>query len=254
MDAFIAAVPVVPDGFVPTISINGNEKYRPAILGMGVHGGCFSLPFDMGIVERALEPFGFTMLPSVYLPTLIRVSVCANEKQTQLLQLRQAHTEALGDLSPENLLLALGASTNGANDGLTLSHFLSMLRVSGYDSGLLRECRIALEPVLRGAAPVLVDEAERVFNKVFDHHFPLLKEDDLAWDIAILLGVAGRYESALKYHEQSLIVSRPNPERFWRIAECHFLLGEKTQALKWIDQCLEMQPDYEPAEVLKAQI
>lgn len=255
MDAYIAAMPVVPEGFDPTITVDGEEKHwLHAMLRMGIHGGCFSLPFDMSIVACALEPYGFSMLPVDSSFSGIQLSVVANESKTGLVHLRQAYSDAVGDLSPENLFLTMQAAVHGNKRGLDLMQLLAMLRVSGYDSAVLRECRLEFEPALQSAPPVLVDEAVHVFDKVFDHHFPLIEGDDLAWDIAILLGVAGRFDAALAYYGRSLAETGSTPEKLWRIAECHFLSGESALALQWADRSLELQPDYQQAQLLRSKI
>jgi tetratricopeptide (TPR) repeat protein len=63
-----------------------------------------------------------------------------------------------------------------------------------------------------------------------------------------------RHEEALKYLQYSLDLHGPAPGTEYNMAVCYFSLGQTREAQAYLEQAIELDPDFEEAIALAAQL
>lgn len=91
-----------------------------------------------------------------------------------------------------------------------------------------------------------------VIQYVWDNYYHIGEERDLAFSIAMLLYAMRRYRNALDYFQHSLKLWGPDASTYYNMAMCRESLGQLGPALELIDQTLEMDAAFEPAEAMRA--
>ena len=131
------------------------------------------------------------------------------------------------------------------NEELKLDEILAFLRLSCWDYRRFFECL----PTLKSQLPDITELQKRLLHeaivKVWDAYLPIGEGEDLAFELGTLLLELELHNEALGYLQHSVDLYGPAPGTAYNMAVCHYGLGQTVEAQSYIDQALELDPEFE---------
>jgi tetratricopeptide (TPR) repeat protein len=128
------------------------------------------------------------------------------------------------------------------------------LRLSGWDSNVLMACELAMHAHLEKATDAERDDLANALEQVWDLYLPIGEQEDIAFGIGTLMFGMQRNARALAYFERSRAIWGPYPATAYNAALCHKRLGATQDALRLLDEALELDPDYTAAADARRQL
>lgn len=184
------------------------------------------------------------------------LNICAfllGDHPNGYVETRQAFIETIENCGPGDFYaLSKGVAKN--YDALTLEQLLSLLRLSGWDAKIFKECFPALLDHVESAPPPLEQELYRALQQVWDNYYHIGEEHDIAFYMAMLLYGMQYYPEALEYFQRSLQLYGSDPSTFYNMAMCYYSLRELETALECINQTLELDPAFESAKAMRIKL
>jgi tetratricopeptide (TPR) repeat protein len=131
-------------------------------------------------------------------------------------------------------------------DQLELPQLLSLIRMSGDDPKILRDCLPALWTELENASEPLRRELSRTVQRTWKNYFHLGEPRDLAFEFAMLLYGLGQYSAALELFQQSRQLYGEDPRTCWNMGLCYSALTQTENAAACFSQAFGLQADFRP--------
>jgi tetratricopeptide (TPR) repeat protein len=126
------------------------------------------------------------------------------------------------------------------------------LRLSGYDPWIFRRCRASLKRKLREASPGEQQDAAQALLRVWENHFRLRADDDVAFDIGCCFFNMQRMAEARRFFEHSVAEEDEHAATFCNLGECEAALGNRAAAERALRRSIALDPDFARArEVLE---
>ena len=162
---------------------------------------------------------------------------------------RTAFEAALGDNQPLASLAAVDRVV-GQGDAAAPEALLGAL----VDSRFSPDALIRLAPQLRSAAPAfpsaLVPALVDALVAVWEHHFELGEEADVAFELATILHRAGQLSAADRFYAHSLELRGEHPTTCFNRALVRLDLGDHAMARALLQRTLSLAPAHERAREL----
>ena len=112
------------------------------------------------------------------------------------------------------------------------SEFLSLMEVEDSSSELYQTAKEFIDMIERGYKNVTIRDyikSDKLFKKAFEY-----------------LDVSD-YKTAKKYFEKALAVNNETVQTYGNLGLCCMAIGEREEALKYLNSALDLDPNYEPA-------
>lgn len=135
-----------------------------------------------------------------------------------------------------------------------MPQLVAYLRLSSWDANIFQGC---LSTLTVRASSLPDDEKRELFTaieQVWDMYYPIGEEQDLAFDVGLLLYEMAYYTQALDYFERSLRLYGPNPGTSLNRSLCYYNLSQFDAALLCVDDSLVLRPDFEIAQSIRQTI
>jgi tetratricopeptide (TPR) repeat protein len=216
--------------------------------------GCFSLMVNYhALAEVARRQGGQALLTPHQHAHIVVAAFLFGQPPGDWGETRLAYDEAICQGGPDDFF-SLKKCLDLLYDHFSSEQFLAYLRLSGHDARILTGAVSALLPRLSGANESLRREMRQAVAAVWENYFPIGEEQDLANDLGSLLMALACYADALVYFGHSLREHGPRALTFFRMALCHYHLGDVAAAARDVGRALELEPGLGPARALRMRL
>jgi tetratricopeptide (TPR) repeat protein len=220
---------------------------------LAVHGS-FSMMVDYQIVGEYCRRLGGHALHPAHRHESLNVSAFIfGGAADGFKETRAAYAEAVEKFGPDDFF-TLKEGVARVYDSLSLGQLLAFLRLSGWDYKRFLECL----PVIKGRLPDAVEaqkqELYEAARQVWDAYLPIGEEEDLAFQIGTLLLEMEFRSEALEFLQQSVNLYGAEPGTVYNMAVCCHGLGRAEKALEYVNQALELDPEFDAARALRIKL
>lgn len=228
-------------------------KSGRGIPAFAVHGS-FSMMVDYQIIGEYCRHLGGQVLhPAQQAESLNISAFLFGDPPGDFVETRQAYAEAIERFGPDDFF-TLKEGIAEIYDALTLDQILAFLRLSCWDYKRFWECL----PVLKKHLPEMTELQKRQFHeaivKVWDSYLPIGEESDLAFELGTLLLEMDFYEEALEFLQRSVDLHGIAPGTAYNLAVCYYSLSQMDQALDYVIQALDRDPEFAEARNLRGEL
>jgi tetratricopeptide (TPR) repeat protein len=164
-----------------------------------------------------------------------------------------AFAEDIGQTGPDDFFM-LKRFIQGNARHLSLEQLLAYMRLSGWDAANFWGCYDAFMRHADESERPLRDELVAMANAVWDMYYPLGEERDLAFALASLMHEIECYPEAITYLQHSRRLYGDDAGTLYNIAMCFYSLGQLPQASQFVAATLDLDPAYEPAQVMSTSL
>lgn len=247
-------------GQSPRLLLSADKGYvrEESLAGRGLpeislHGSV-SLPMNYHALARYFERAGGVSFHTERLET--RLHVCAfvsGENPDRLAETHHAFAEFVEAQGPDDFY-SLKTLLDAASETLSAEQILAFLRVSGWDPDVFRK----VSPRLLSLAPELREaerrELSRAAGRIWEAYLPIGEERNLSFELGVLLLSIGDAGEARMHFERSRDLRGPDVPTLCNLALCHLRLGSLQSALAEAGDALALDPGFEPARSLHAEV
>ncbi|WP_437644891.1 hypothetical protein [Sorangium sp. So ce362] len=199
-------------------------------LGMATHGS-FSFPVNYHAVGAYTRRAGGRVLAASHAQPHLAVAVfLLGEHPTAYAETALAYARAFEQGGASDFF-ALRRGIEDHYGELDLDQLTSLLRLSRWDPRILRDCLAALWGRIEGASEEARREVTRAIHAVWDNYYFIGEEQDLAFELGLLLHALEEHGAAIRMFEASERLWGGDPRARWNIGLCHFATGQIEEAL-----------------------
>jgi tetratricopeptide (TPR) repeat protein len=217
-----------------------------------VHGS-FSLPVNYhAIAGYVARRGGRALLPAHHHEALVVAAFLFGE-EAEPIDLLDAWSRAVDAFGPDDFFAVKKAAEKQFGE-LTAAQMLAVLRLAGGDSKLLLDCFGHVLERAKSAPAELQQDFARLCDEIWDLHYHLGEERDLAFHLGLLLQEMGYCPEALRYLEHSVELYGPAPVTSYITARCYHGLRQMEPALVHVERALAAEPGFLPARSLRLKI
>jgi len=112
----------------------------------------------------------------------------------------------------------------------------------------------ALKHQLVEASEVQRRELSAAIDRVWDAYLPIGEEDDLAFEMGTLLLEMDLPAEALEFFHRSVALYSQAPGTAYNMSICCYRLGQMDQALGFLNEALELDPEFAEAKTLRMEL
>lgn len=134
---------------------------------------------------------------------------------------------------------------------LTPEELLALIRASHDDPRVLRDCVPALLRRLAEISDRTRHEILRTERRVWDNYYHIGEEEDLAFELGVLLFALGYALEAASLFQRSLQLYGDNPSTLWNVGLCYYRLDMQEQASRFFGEARRRDPDFYPTGALQ---
>jgi tetratricopeptide (TPR) repeat protein len=243
------------------ISADKGYHSEEAILqGQGAPGmvrhsdGCFSMMVDYRVLGAFVESRGGAALHPGHFHESLNISAFLSRQPASILQqTRRAYETAIEEFGPDDFFTLInGIAPLVAT--MSIEQSLAYLRLSAWDFRLAWTFLPLWKQHVEDATPAQRREIRTAALNVWAAYFPLPQEDDLAFQLGVLLLELGFYPDALEFLERSEQLYGMEAGTAYNIGVCHYQMLDKTCALESVDRALALNPGFDAARALRIRI
>lgn len=240
--------------------LSGDKGYikEESLLGWGepklnLHGS-FSMMVNYHAIRQYFQNQGGRVFHASHQHNNLNISAfLLGNHPNGYLETRQAFIETIENCGPDDFYTLIKGIGNNYN-ALALEQILSLLRLSGWDAKIFKECFSALLNHVESAPVLLKQELHCALQQVWDNYYHIGEEPDLAFYMAMLLYGMQYYTEALDYFQRSLRLYGSDPSTFYNMGMCHYSLRQLDAALECINQTLELDSTFEAAKAMRIKL
>lgn len=222
--------------------------------GMSIHGeGCFSLNVNFDAVGKHFVHTGGQVLGVEHHATSLYVAAyLLGEKGLTFAETSQAFTDSIKSRGPDDFF-ALGVMLESQEE-LPLHEILAYLRFSGWSTASFLKFFHLILRALPGAAETAKHDLRAAIDHVWETHFSVGEEADVAFHLGVLLLEMNCYREAMQYFRDSVAARGPQAALSYNISACFFGLGQIKESLAYVEEALRLDPGLELAQMLRARL
>jgi hypothetical protein len=232
------------------------EELQERLPGIGLarHNGAFSLMVNFDAIGQYFRNRdGHVLRPmhrhaSLHVGAFLLGQPPDGHGETEL-----AYEEAIERSGPDDYTTLLMRFEN-TFEAMTLEEILTVLRWSGWDSGLLMNAFNALMAQVETASPPMQHEVAWAIHQVWETRYLLAEEDELAFLLGLLLYAMGRSADAVTFFEHSLRLDPAGPGALFNLGMCHVQLRQDARAKECFERALALDPGLTQAREMLAQL
>jgi tetratricopeptide (TPR) repeat protein len=223
-----------------------NGRQEP---GYAVHGS-FSMQVNYHAIGQYFRNAGGQALEMSYRYSGLNIlGFLLGSHPNGFAETRHAFYEAIEKHGPDDYFnLTQGFEPHVA--ALKLEQLLAHLRFSGWDSHIFLKCFPVLLEQVGAADESQKAELHRAIEALRENYYYVGEDEDVLFDLGMLLDKLGAPAQAVGYFEESLRLCGPAPSTFYNKAVCHFRLRQLDRALSDVQQALALNPEFEQAQKL----
>lgn len=166
-------------------------------------------------------------------------------------ELQNAYNKEVLHFGPDDFFSIKKHAERNISD-MRLWQLAAYIRLTGYDANFFKQCIPALLKLLPGADTEDIADMQLLIQQVWNMYYPIGEEQDLAFDMGLLLYQMSQYSDALTFFNLSLYASPPTASVYYNMAACYFKLEDDEQAQEYINLCLLIWPNNPDALALQA--
>lgn len=218
-----------------------------------IHGS-FSMMVNYHAVAEYTALLGCKTLQTSHRDTSLCIAAFLFGKPSHhSIETSQAFHEVIEKDGPDDFFMIKKALEN-QYDKLSLQQILAYLRLSGWDASIFMGVFPSLLAQLEAAPSASYQELYQAVRKIWDLYYPIGEENDLAFQLAMLLQAMGFYPEALEFYNYSLQFTSPDVSTFYNMGICHYMLRQLGPALEDIQHALELNPVFDEAKVMRIKL
>jgi tetratricopeptide (TPR) repeat protein len=164
-----------------------------------------------------------------------------------------AYRQAVDRFGPDDLV-SIRDAVEGGYERMSVTEIIAFLRLCAWDH---RRFLVAV-PALRRQAQALPDRERRelleLVRAVWSDFLPIGEEDDLAFEIGVLLVDLGLQAEALEFFEASVELYGSTAATSYNMALCHWAGQRPAAARAAVDAALALAPEFAAASELRQRI
>jgi hypothetical protein len=230
---------------------------RETALGdMELHGGggCLSLQVNYNAIHRLITLLGgagWFRESSAHTLAMFGGSLglpTGRHTETEI-----AFRKSIEGFTPEDfcqIIQVLGRDARYAS----LAEVLSALRFSGYDSLILLRLMPRLLELASRASEDDQAELAQAVERVWDRYYAFDSQEDLAFELGIVLLEIGRFQRAAEFFTLSGQQCGASPAMFYNLGMARNGLGDAVGALDAMEQCLALDAEFEAARLMRLKL
>lgn len=216
------------------------------------HEGCFSLSVNYHAFKTYCEQSsGLALFPDQYHHLNVGCVLLLDQAEAYG-ETRGAFQRHVQEFGPDEFYTITKHARRNI-EKMSAADILAYLRLSFYDAHLFAKYQprlLALVPKLSGRDRTGLIEA---VDKVWHNYFPLGEKEDLAYQLAHLLGAMEQYDRALIYLERSIKIYGEHPGPLCQMAVCYRFLDQSDRAELLLKKVLARDPANVQAQTLLAE-
>lgn len=125
---------------------------------------------------------------------------------------------------------------------------LGLLRLSDWDPRLFYIFSDGMMDQIESASQEQKRDLRRALVRVWENHFPIGTDYDLAFEIARVFWRLNAYSDAMLFYWHSLRLAGEHFMTYHNLGICHHALSEYEEALRMFDRALELHPHHGPSK------
>lgn len=220
---------------------------------MAVHGS-FSMMVDYQIIGEHCRHQGGRVLHPAHRHDSLNVSAFMfGDVPGNFIETSQAYADSIERFSPDDFF-KLKSGIEMVYEDLSLDQLLAFLRLSSWDYKRFLECLPAMKQNLRDISGSQKQELCEAIRQVWDSYLPIGEENDLAFDLGTLLLELEFHQEALEFLQYSVDLYGIAPGTAYNMGVCYYSLGQMGQALEYVDQALELDPEFDEAKTMRMRL
>ena len=213
--------------------------------------GCISMTVNFHALELYFKGLGGKAIHSIYKHENVNMSLfLLSENSHDLIETSMAYNEIIESIGPDDFYI-IKKGVVPLNKSLTTKELLTFLRFTVWDGRTFLEFYNTLLERIANEEDFPEDELISIIHNVWEHHFPIGEEGDLAYYLGTILAYFGYDSDALKLFESSIEFYGEDAAVYYEIALCNYNLQEIEKALEFIEKSLSLDPDFEESKNLK---
>lgn len=175
------------------------------------------------------------------------------DSRSDFIETRQAYAEAIEKFGPDDFF-TLKEGFSQIYEALSLDEILSFLRLSCWDYKRFCECLPAVKQHLPNITDAQKQQLHDAILKVWDTYLPIGEDSDLAFELGTLLLEMEYHEAAFEFLRRSVEIYGFAPGTAYNIAVSYYSLGQLEEALDYLNQALDLDPEFAEGKTLRAEV
>lgn len=171
--------------------------------------------------------------------------ICSDD--AELSETRHVIGDIIGRFSPGDLSILLDDAEPERSD-LSMRTMLALLRLAEFDSQILLKFRRRISELAEDAPLELRAQLKDCLGRVWEAHYPLDADRDVAYAIGRVLEALGDEAAAIGYYLRSVVERGAGAGNLFRLARCHEKLKDTVMATAYADKCLDADPNHSASE------
>lgn len=216
-------------------------------IGMAVHGS-FSLPVNYHAIAEYVVKLGGEVLTTAYRHANLAVSAFLLGGPYG--ETRLAFDQAIEHFGPDDFY-TLARGLRAEPRALDFAQLLALVRLSGFDPRVLRDCLPAFWEKLDNAGEAERQELARLVEGALANYYHLGEPCDLFFEFATLSYALGDYRGALALYQRSRRHYGDAAATFWNMALCHAALGDAAEAAFCLAEAKRLDAGLAPVAALR---
>jgi uncharacterized protein Usg len=210
---------------------------------MSIHG-CFSYSVNYHAFKTyCTMKGGVDFFPNHRHDSIVHGCLLLMTNPEHFAETKLAYQRFVKDFNPDDFY-TLKKLFVSASNSFSLQELLASLRLSGYDARFFNQLLPRLTDLIGSA-----DEQERwdifqVIHQVWEMYYPLGEENDLAFQLGVLLIGLNFAKEALSYFNLSAKLYEYAINRSYNIALCHYMLTDYAMSLQMARDNYKTAPDH----------
>ncbi|MES2373009.1 MAG: SAM-dependent methyltransferase [Bacteroidota bacterium] len=148
---------------------------------------------------------------------------------------KMAYQRFINNFGPDDFYTLKQLFVSTAHN-LSLQELLACLRLSGYDARFFNQLLPRLTDLINSVSEEEKWDIFQVLHQIWEMYYPLGEEDDLAFNIGLVLFNLNFPKEALSYFLLSEKIYGYHANRSYNIAVCHYHLNDHVTALKILQE------------------
>lgn len=215
-------------------------------LGLALHGS-FSLDVNYHAIAEYVSARGGRTLRHAHLHAHLCIAAfLLGEHPSAHAETQLAYEEAVERAGPDDLYV-LRQELRATLEAMSLSHALSLVRASRWDPRTLADCLPVLWRHQPAASGPEAREVVRTVTRAWDSFYFIGEDQDLAFELGLLLHAYGAHREAVSLFEASARLHGDDARVRWNVGLCHYALGEVDPALECFREAARLDPAFVPA-------
>lgn len=213
------------------------------------HHGSVSLWVNYHALGKYIESAGGTFLQTAQRPASFDVCGLLLGR-SHWPETRLAYQSAIAEGGPDDFF-QIRAALKGLQESFDVPQLIAYLRWSGYDSRLFHDCFPTLMQKLEEIPDALWPDLAALAERVWENHFHIGEERNLAFAVGMLMFAAHRYQRASELLEASLRLHGDDGSTWFNLGMCRYQLGKLEPALVAFERALALDADLEAARQMR---